>query len=228
MALCPALCLAATPAHIDRLRMQADAGRDPQALSTLHQIAHNGPPDAQRALGEVLLRLPGGERANEALKGLAWLERAAAQEDQAALLLLGKTWFLGAPGVNADARKARAWLEKVNTEKLPQAAYYLGLIEKKSNPAQALTHFTTAANGGVAEAMYQLGNSYAHGEGVDHDPRAAMRWYLKAAALEHPQALQELAQAFTRGDTLLPQSELQADNMRRAVEHALRHPKAAP
>ena len=76
--------------------------------------------------------------------------------------------------------------------------------------------------------MFQLGNTYASGEGVDIDSREAMRWYLRAAALDHPQAIQELANAFTRGDTLLPQSELQAANMRLAVEHALRHPKAVP
>lgn len=49
-----------------------------------------------------------------------------------------------------------------------------------------------------------------------------------AGSLEHPQATQELAQAFARGDTLLPQSDYQADQMRRAVEHALRHPKSVP
>jgi uncharacterized protein len=231
----PAVCLASTPAHIDRLRMQADAGRDPQALSALHQIAQNGPPDAQRTLGEVLLRQADGKRANEALEGLAWLKRAADQHDPLAPLLLGKAWLLGAPGLTPDATKARAWFARVNLETHPQAAYYLGLIDKNgygdgaaANLPRAAAQFKFAAERNVAEAMYQLANAHRHGDGVEADEREAMRWYLRAAALEHPQALQELAQAFARGDTLLPQSELQAENMRRAVEHALRHPKAAP
>jgi uncharacterized protein len=235
IALLPALGLAASPAEIDRLRMRADAGRDAEALATLLQTAQNGPPDAQRALGEVLLRQADGKRANEALEGLAWLERAADQHDPLAPLLLGKAWLLGAPGLTPDATKARAWFARVNLQTHPQAAYYLGLIDKNGygdgtavNLARAAAQFKFAAERNVAEAMYQLANAHRHGDGVDADEREAMRWYLRAAAFEHPQALQELAQAFARGDTLLPQSELQADNMRRAVEHALRHPKAAP
>ena len=161
------------------------------------------------------------------------LQRAAVQGDSRAALLLGKTWLYGASGITPDSAKARNWFEKTGADSEPQAAYYLGLIEKSGygktvNFEAAERHFRFAAERGVADAMYQLGNTYVSGEGVDIDPREAMRWYLRAATLDHPQAIQELAHAFTRGDTLLPQSELQAANMRLAVEHALRHPKAAP
>lgn len=222
-----------SPAEIDRLRMHADAGRDDHALATLAAIARSGSTDAQRALGEALLRRPDGRRTHE---GLSWAERAAEQGDTRAMLLLGKTWLLGAPGLAPDAAKARAWFQRCGPDSNPQAAYYLGLIEKgaqgssgrPADHAKAASHFQFAAQHGIAPAMYALGNAYASGEGVDADPREAMRWYLRAAALDDPQAIQELAFAFARGDTLLPQSDLQAANMARAVEHALRHPKAAP
>jgi len=222
-----------TTAEIDRLRMHADAGRDDRALATLSAVARSGNADAQRALGEALLRRPDGQRAYEALD---WAQRAAAQGDTRAMLLIGKAWLLGAPGLVADSAKARIWFERADPERNPQAAYYLGLIEKATpgnghppaDPAKAVRHFLFAAQQGLPEAMYALGNAYASGEGVDADPREAMRWYLRAAAFDHPQAIQELAFAFARGDTLLPQSDLQAANMARAVEHALRHPKAAP
>ena len=219
-----------SPAEIDRLRMHAHAGRDANAMATLLAVAQTGNANAQRAIGEVLLKANDAKRATEALD---WLQRAAVQGDSRAALLLGKTWLYGAPGITADGVKARGWLQKTGTDKQPQAAYYLGLIEKNGygkaiDFEAAERHFRFAAERGVPDAMYQLGNTYGSGEGVDIDPREAMRWYLRAAALDHPQAIQELANAFTRGDTLLPQSERQAANMRLAVEHALRHPRAAP
>ena len=221
---------AVTPAEIDRLRMYADAGRDAQAGASLLALAQAGNADAQRSMGEVLLRTKDAQRAHEALD---WLQRAAALGDARAALLLGKTWLYGSPGVMPDSVKARHWFGKTGPENAPQAAYYMGLIEKGGygtpiDQEAAERHFRFAAERGLPDAMYQLGNLFASGEGVDVDPREAMRWYLRAAAFDHPQAIQELANAFTRGDTLLPQSELQAANMRLAIEHALRHPQAAP
>jgi uncharacterized protein len=219
-----------TPAEIDRLRMHADAGRDDRALDALLAAARTGLADAQRAAGEALVRRADGKRVHE---GISWLEHSAAQGDPRAMLALGKLWLLGAAGVAPDAAKARMWFAQVDAASFPQAAYYLGLIEKNGsdqlrNSVRAAAHFRFGAERGVSEAMYLLGNAYATGDGVDAEPREAMRWYLRAAALEHPQAIQELAYAFARGDTLLPQSDLQAANMRLAMEHALRHPKAAP
>jgi TPR repeat protein len=223
-------CAAIKPAEVDRLRMHADAGRDPRALASLSEAAQTGNVAAQRALGEVLLRTKDATRANEALD---WLQRAARQGDSRAALLLGKTWLHGAPGIAANGVTARGWFESVGAGNAPQAAYYLGVIAKGGyaeavNLDAAERHFRFAAERGVADAMYQLGNLYASGEGVEVDAREAMRWYLRAAALDHPQAIQELANAFTRGDTLLPQSELQAASMRLAVEHALRHSQPNP
>ena len=221
-----------TPAEIDRLRMYADAGRDNAALDALLATARTGNADAQRAAGEALLNRTDQTRAAE---GIAWLERAAEQHDTRAMILLGKAWLFGAPaaGRAPDYKQARAWFERAQPDSNPQAAYYLGIMNKAgygkpANPVAAAAHFRFAAQQNMPEAMYLLGNAYASGEGVDLDPREAMRWYLRAASLEHPQATQELANAFARGDTLLPQSDFQADLMRRAVEHALRHPKAAP
>ena len=210
--------------------MHADAGRDAAAMASLLTVAQTGNANAQRAIGEVLLKANDSKRATEALD---WLQRAAVQGDSRAALLLGKTWLYGARGITADGIKAREWFEKTGSESKPQGAYYLGLIEKNGYGKNvdfeaAEKYFRFAAEHGVADAMYQLGNTYASGEGVDTDPREAMRWYLRAAALDHPQAIQELANSFTRGDTLLPQSELQAERMRLAMAHALQHARSLP
>lgn len=218
-------------AYIDRLRMHAGAGRDLSAFVTLLTEAQGGNIEAQRSVGEVLL---GGAdaRADAIRQGLDWLERAAQQGDQRAMLMLGKAWLFGMRDLPPKVMNARGWFERVGAQN-PQAAYYLGLIQLgnhdgAANPTGAMKHFHSAAERGLPEAMYMLGNGYAYGEGVDLDPREAMRWYMRAASLGHPLAIQELAYAFARGDGLLPQSDRQAINMRAAIEHALRHPKSAP
>jgi uncharacterized protein len=232
VSLFPALSAATTPAEIDRLRMHADSGRDGQALHALRAAAGTGSVDAQRAAGGALLNSNDPTHATE---GIQWLTAAANQNDARAMILLGKAYLFGLPasGRAADTREARTWFKRADPARNPQAAYYLGIMDKSgygqpANPVSAVARFRFAAQHNLPDAMYLLGNAYANGEGVDADPREAMRWYLRAAAFDHPLATQELAQAFARGDTLLPQSELQAGNMRRAVEHALRHPAAAP
>ena len=210
--------------------MHADAGRDNAALDALLVAARAGNADAQRAAGEALLNRVDHTRAAE---GMKWLEAAATQNDTGAMIVLGKAWLFGSSSHVPDAAKARAWFDRVQPQSNPQAAYYLGIMEKAgygkpADPVAAAAHFRLGAQHNLPEAMYLLGNAFASGEGVDSDPREAMRWFLRAASLEHPQATQELAHAFARGDTLLPQSDFQAAQMRRAVEHALRHPRTAP
>ena len=215
------------PAHIDRLRMAADAGRDDAALQTLTAFAGAGNVAAQRAVGTTLLAR--GDVRSDA-EGRRWLTLAAAQGDAPAALHLGRACLRDSPAAPRSEARAREWLLKAYAQDVTraQAAYYLGLLARTNDPPQAAAYFREAAEQGVAEAMYLLGNASAAGEGIDQDPREAMRWYLRAAALDHPAAIQELAFAFQRGDTLLPQSDLQAANMRLAMEHALRHPRSAP
>ncbi len=215
------------PARIDRLRMAADAGRDNDALQALVALAQAGSMLAQRAAGEALLRRGDATSADE---GLRWLQRAAGQGDALAALSLGRAALSGSAIAARNDARARDWFRKAYAAGATraQAAYYLGLLARPDDAVEAVAYYREAAEQGIAEAMYQLGNACAAGDGTDQDSREAMRWYLRAAALDHPAAIQELAFAFQRGDTLLPQSDLQAANMRLAMEHALRHPKAAP
>lgn len=215
------------PARIDRLRMAADAGRDDVALRTLIALAERGNSLAQRAAGGTLIAR--GDAQSD-VEGRRWLALAAAQGDALAMLSLGRAWLVGTRATPRDAALARQWLIQAHAQSLTraQAAYYLGLLSLPQDAPQAVAYFRESAEGGVAEAMYQLGNAHASGEGTESDRREAMRWYLRAAALDHPAAIQELSQAFARGDGYLPQSDFQAAQMRLALEHALRHPKAMP
>jgi len=44
------------------------------------------------------------------------------------------------------------------------------------------------ADQGDAEALYQLGNCYQNGDGVEQDIKKAVEWWLKASDLGHEKA----------------------------------------
>jgi TPR repeat protein len=50
------------------------------------------------------------------------------------------------------------------------------------NYEKAFEWYEKAAEQGRAEAQYNLGVMYYHGQAVDQDDSMAMRWYAKAAA----------------------------------------------
>jgi TPR repeat protein len=71
------------------------------------------------------------------------------------------------------------------------------------------------AEGGEPAAMFLLAHMLAEGEGGVRDAAGARAWLERAAELEYPEALQELA---------LSESDPQrADALMRAAAHALAH-----
>lgn len=222
-------------AQVDSLRMQADAGRDDTAMAQLQRAAKASNVHAQRALGSALVNraTPSADKAL-ANDGLRWLGTAAQAGDADAQLLLGKIYLNGSIAVSTDKTQARAWFvraaQAINNR---NAAYYLGVMDRSGyggpvDHAASVRWLQIAADAGLPDAMFLLGNAYTAGEGVPQDRRSAMHWYMQAAALEHPLALQEVAYAFQDGGRGLPRSEYQSSQMMRGVDHALRHAKAAP
>ncbi len=65
--------------------------------------------------------------------------------------------------------------------------------------ATALTMFRMAAEQDYAAAQHGLGQSYAFGLGVGHDPKEAVRWYRKAAEQDFAPAQNDLGNAFATG-----------------------------
>ena len=236
--------------QIDGLRMQADAGRDSAALVMLQRSAMQGSLDAQRALGHVMLKRASATQIPDkslAQDGLHWLHKAAQSADLPAQLLLGKTYLSGTSAVPADHAQARVWLLQAAQTTLPpksesnhrvraSAAYYLGVMDQNGyagpqDYAASLVWLQIAAEAGLPDAMYLLGNAYAQGDkasNIPQDRRSAAHWYMRAAALEHPLALQEIAYAFQDGNKGLPLSAFQAGQMRQGIEHALKHSKTPP
>jgi len=64
---------------------------------------------------------------------------------------------------------------------------------------QAALWYREAANRGLADAQFNLGNLYRRGHGVDQDPRRAVAWYLKAATQGMAAARYNLALSYETG-----------------------------
>jgi TPR repeat protein len=71
------------------------------------------------------------------------------------------------------------------------------------------------AEGGEPHAMFLLAHMLADGEGGTRDAAAARTWLERAAGLEYPEALQELA--------LMEPDPERAEALMRAAAHALAH-----
>lgn len=76
----------------------------------------------------------------------------------------------------------------------PDARYRLALLLKLTNQAQeAAQLMEEAAQGGVPQAQFFLGNAYKNGQGVENNLGLAIFWWTKAASLNHQPAAEALA-----------------------------------
>lgn len=125
---------------------------------------------------------------------------------------------LAAPPDTPDALRLRAATGDA------QAAYRLGLMVRngalggainEADPARALALLSRAAEGGVPAAMFVLANMLAAGEGTPRDEAGARHWLETAAALEYPEALQQLA--------LTEPDPRKAELLMRQAAHAMMH-----
>jgi TPR repeat protein len=79
--------------------------------------------------------------------------------------------------------------------RFPDARYHLALVLKLSHRDQeSAQSMEEAAQGGVAQAQYFLGNAYRTGQGVEKNGALAVYWWTKALALGHQPAAASLSQ----------------------------------
>lgn len=214
------------PQQVDRLRMQALAGQEAQALPALKQAAKQNNILAQRALAEIFLR-----HYETAQEGVHYAESAAKNGDALSQLMLGKAYFSGMAASTRvpDMPRAQHWLELAAEKKNANAMYLLGLMHKNSYLGQpdlslSVKWLARAVQLGDPDAMFMLGNAYHEGEGVQKDEAQALRLYQAAAEKEHPLATQTLALAYQNGELGLQQDKKTAAKMMLEVAHILSHP----
>jgi hypothetical protein len=68
--------------------------------------------------------------------------------------------------------------------------------------ADSFKETVAKAEGGNADAQYQLGNMYERGTGVERSIESALEWYKQAATHGHSQSMQRLAVLYYNGDAL--------------------------
>jgi localization factor PodJL len=82
----------------------------------------------------------------------------------------------------------------------PQTADDATSMEFAMAPADAgPVALREAADDGDPKAMYEIGNRYAEGRGVDADPKTAATWYERAAELEFAPAQYRLGNLYEKG-----------------------------
>lgn len=78
------------------------------------------------------------------------------------------------------------------------AGYYT--ITKLNEPPTNISYLQSKINKGDSQAMYYMGNNYAHGSnGLEEDNQKALYWYQRAAELENPDALNLLGAWYLHG-----------------------------
>ena len=216
------------PAAVDRLRMAAESGRDPAALTSLQQAARQGNIDAQRAAAGILI---GTKDTAQSATGVKWAKTAAERGDAGAQYLLGKVLFDGNTALLRNRQQARFWFEQAASQQHAQATYFLGLIYKNGygvaiNAVSAASWFDKSAALGNADAIFMLGTAYMEGSGVPANQARAVALFRQAAELEHPLAAQMLAYALRDGTLGLTRDNRAAQQMVLEIDHALHHPRS--
>lgn len=74
------------------------------------------------------------------------------------------------------------------------------LLQRSGSEAEALQLLRKAADQGLAEADYRIGQAYLTGQGADADPAEAIRFFERAAQNNHVQAQLQLADLYSRSE----------------------------
>ncbi len=216
--------LAAAVALLDEL---ADAG-DPVAQRKLALYELGSAPDAPdrgRRIARAINYLKSAAAAGDTLAQLrladCFLENAGVPRDEKqAFELLEKAAASGLPealaklafacengfGAPPDPQRALGlYRQALEQDFSPLAAvrlgnYYLtGRSGCRQDISEAIKLYRQAAEAGVPEAMYHLGECYAGGIGVVADPRRAFEFFFQAAKADYPAAQYATGRCFGEG-----------------------------
>tara|TARA_R110002167_G_scaffold31684_12_gene103896 strand:- start:208 stop:921 length:714 start_codon:yes stop_codon:yes gene_type:complete len=183
-ALAAIVCLLAGPALAElsageRAYITGDFAAARQAFEA---AAKDGDPEAQTRLAVLYLRGEGVNKNPETAAGL--LRTAAKAGYPPAIMNLAKMYYHGI-GVPRDKALAADWYGKAAAMEEPVAMHSLAILNLKGDGIPqdiergvALTR--RAAEIGFLDSMYQLGQFYENGLGVEKDLTQAYYWYFIA------------------------------------------------
>ena len=186
-----------------------------QKIASLTKRAESGEARAQNDIGAMYLEGIDGV-SKDAVKAVAWYQRAAAQgnaDAQYALALCYADfglWNAGlsipdcANAVSKDDAKAGEWLQRAAAQGLAKAQYSLGQRYRlgegvPKDAVEAFEWMKKAAIQGMPNAQCWLGVEYQAGDGVPMDFAKAAEWYQKAAVQDYMPAQFMLSGMYERG-----------------------------
>jgi TPR repeat protein len=210
--------------------LQMAATRDAVAENRLRLAAGAGMPEAQLALGRLLIWRT---RTVEREEGRAWLGLVAGNAGHATVATaaqteLGKSYFRGVGSDGPDYRRAFNSLDAAAQQGDAVAAYYLALMYKNglgvpANKILAARWMLKSAQQNIPAAMFIVANMYLSGDGLPRDERETRQWIEKAAEMEHPEASQLMAIGLREGSMGFRRNEKLAEMQMREAAHALTH-----
>mgnify|MGYP006188950051 FL=1 len=157
--------------------------------------------DAKVILGRLLVS--GELGVQNFSRGINLLEQAAQANVLMAVLTLMQIYKGGIEGqLDANPHLTRQYMRQAADLGDPNSAYHLALeLEREGTPdfAQAFRYFDKAAQGGLSQAMHNVGVYYLHGKGVVKSPPLAMAYFTEAAKLGSPLSMLSLALLYLDG-----------------------------
>jgi len=171
------------------------------ALEWLQKGVMAGEVDAKVILGRLLVS---GELGSQDFsRGMDLLQQAAQAKVLMAVLTLVQIYKGGVEGhLDADAQLTLQYLRQAADLGDPNSAYHLALeLERATRPdfTQAFKYFDKAAQGGLSQAMHNVGVYYLHGKGVAKNAALAMAYLTEAAKLGSPLSMLSLSLLYLDG-----------------------------
>lgn len=166
-----------------------------QALHWLEQGISRDEVDAKVILGRLLLSGEVGQQ--DFPRGMQLLEQAAQANVLMAVLTLAQIHQGGVEGqLEANPELTQSYVKQAADLGDPNSAYRLALeMESGANPdlVQAFKYFDKAAQGGLSQAMHNVGVYYLHGKGVIKNTHLSLAYLTEAAKLGSPLSLLTLS-----------------------------------
>ncbi|MFW2541368.1 SEL1-like repeat protein [Primorskyibacter sp. 2E107] len=190
-----------------------------------------GTPFAMYRYGRVLLEGRGGP--SDLPGATAWLEKAAAENQIDAMVLLARLYLSRAQGgPSYDPERAATLFKSAAARGNAEAQYYLGMLYSdgvgtEQSPQDALTWMLAAAENGHVPAMFELSRIYSRGLGAQANKEQAIRWLTEAASAGHAEAQYYLSFALDSGRGLAQNRGEALNWLRRSAEAGLVPAQAA-
>ncbi|MFZ4169324.1 tetratricopeptide repeat protein [Enterobacter ludwigii] len=144
-----------------------------ECIGLVEKAARQGNAEAQLMLARWYQTQPEGEKT-----ALSWLQKAAAQEEPAALALLARRYETG-NGVDKAPDIARRDYRQAAALGNPEAQRWLA---EHSEGTERLTWYQRAAQGGDVTAQRFLAQAYLSGKGVAQNQTEGMAWLRRAVS----------------------------------------------